>query len=178
MQKIAGDLITKETTRQSHGEPIAFERDGQLAIDGLNFTLTAIADRIDRAEDGGLRIYDYKTGTPPTPDQQRVFDKQLYLMAAIAEHGGFKEIDPAPVATAAFIGIGGKYKEQIAPFDDEPLDSAWQKFKDLIASYQSYDQGYSARRALFSVKDFSDYDQLSRFGEWTLSDTPVPEDLT
>ena len=144
----------------------------------MNFTLSAIADRIDRAEDGGLRIYDYKTGTPPTPDQQRVFDKQLYLMAAIAEHGGFKEIDPAPVTTAAFIGIGGSYKEQSAPFGDEPLESAWKKFKDLIASYQSYEQGYSARRALFSVKDFSDYDQLSRFGEWTLSDTPVPEDLT
>lgn len=178
MQKVAGDLIAKETQRQGHGEPIAFERRGHLAIEDLNFTLSAIADRIDRAEDGGLCIYDYKTGTPPTPDQQRVFDKQLYLMAAIAEHGGFKEIGPAPVATAAFIGIGGSYKEQIAPFDDEPLDSAWKKFKDLIASYQSYEQGYSARRALFSVKDFSDYDQLSRFGEWTLSDTPVPEDLT
>ena len=178
MQKIAADLIVKETDRQRHSEPAAFERFGELAIEGLNFTLTAIADRIDQAEDGRLRIYDYKTGTPPTPDQQRVFDKQLYLMAAIAEQGGFKEIDSAPVATAAFIGIGGKYKEQIAPFDDEPLDSAWEKFKDLIASYQSYEQGYSARRALFSVKDFSDYDQLSRFGEWTLSDTPVPEDLT
>ena len=82
------------------------------------------------------------------------------------------------MTTAAFIGIGGSYKEQIAPFGDEPLESAWKKFKDLIASYQSYEQGYSARRALFSVKDFSDYDQLSRFGEWTLSDTPVPEDLT
>ena len=95
---------------------------------------------------------------PPTPDQQRVFDKQLHLMAAIAEHGGFKEIDPAPVTIATFIGIGGSYKEQIASFGDEPLESTWKKFKELIASYQSYEQGYSARRALFSVKDFSDYD--------------------
>jgi len=178
MQKIAADLITKENDRQRRGEPVAFERRGRLTIDGINFTLTAIADRIDRAEDGRLHIYDYKTGTPPTPDQQRVFDKQLYLMAAIAEHGGFEEIGPAPVASAAFIGIGGKYKEQIAPFDDEPLGGAWEKFKDLIVSYQSYEQGYSARRALFSVKDFSDYDQLSRFGEWGLSDVPTPEDLT
>ena len=178
IQKVADPLIARETHRQQTAEPVAFERRGRLPIDGLNFTLTAIADRIDRAEDGSLQIYDYKTGTPPTADQQKVFDKQLYLMAAIAERGGFESIDPAPVDIAAFIGIGGQYKEQSAPFKDEPLESAWDKFKTLIASYQNTEQGYSARRALFSVKDFSDYDQLSRFGEWDLSDAPVPEDLT
>ena len=135
------------------------------------------ADRLHRFKDGTLGLYDYKTGAVPTKKQQLTFDKQLYLTAAIVENGGFERLGAASVSKAAFIGLGSTLKEQSAPFDEEPLSDAWCKFKALISSYRNQDQGYTPRRALFSVKDISDYDQLSRFGEWKIVDDTVPEDL-
>ena len=99
-------------------------------------------------------------------------------MAAIAENGGFDKLGAASVSKAAFIGLGASPKEESAPFDEEPLDESWDKFKALISSYRNQDQGYTPRRALFSIGDISDYDQLSRFGEWEIADQAVPEDLT
>ena len=57
---------------------------------GFDFILTGKPDRIDRLDDGRLLLIDYKTGDPPTPKQQAHFDKQLLLLAAMAEAGGFK----------------------------------------------------------------------------------------
>ena len=45
------------------------------------------------------------------------------------------------------------------------------------ASYASPTQGYTAGRAMEKTTDESDYDDLSRFGEWDETDAPVPEDL-
>ena len=98
-------------------------------------------------------------------------------MAAIAENGGFEKLGAASVSKAAFIGLGTSPKEETAPFDEEPIAKVWDKFKALISSYQTQDQGYTPRRALFSVSDISDYDQLSRFGEWEIADDSVAEDL-
>ena len=53
----------------------------------------------------------------------------------------------------------------------------WADFAQLIAAYTREGQGYTARRALESVRDDGDYDHLSRFGEWDLTDDPAPEDL-
>jgi ATP-dependent helicase/nuclease subunit B len=32
--------------------------------------------------------------------------------------------------------------------------------------------------AMFNKDDASDYDHLSRFGEWTMADMPKPEDIS
>ena len=125
-----------------------------MLLPELQFTLSAIVDRIDISQEAGLYIYDYKTGAVPTPDQQKVFDKQLYLLAAIAQQGGFENLQPGEVAEAAFIGLGAAKKYQAAPFDKEPLAQDWEKFKHLIASYQSEETGFQERRALFSVEDY------------------------
>ena len=52
------------------------------------------------AADGRAYIYDYKTGLPPSPSEQRYFDKQLLLEAAMAENGDFEGLGPALVAAA------------------------------------------------------------------------------
>ena len=43
----------------------------------------------------------------------------------------------------------------------------------LIARYQRPDTGYAARRAVFETRYARDYDHLSRFGEWQMSDRAV-----
>ena len=126
---------------------------------------------------GNLHIYDYKTGAPPSKDQQTYYDKQLLLEAAMAERTGFADLDPTSVVRAVFIGLGSGGKEVDAPLDAEPASQVWAEFHDLIASYLDGDTGYTARRAMESKRDISDYDQLARFGEWDITDDPVKERL-
>jgi len=111
-------------------------------------------------------IYDYKTGTPPTAEQMKTFDKQLYLEALIAERGGFDDLPPETVAEVAYIGLGGKPGEIPHEVDPELLGAVWTELHDLIDAYSSATQGYMPRRMLEKREEVTDYDQLSRFGEW------------
>ena len=81
------------------------------------------------------------------------------------------------MARAVYIGLGSKPKEEDAPLDDEPVAKVWTEFEALIAEYLTATTGYTARRALQSKTDHSDYDQLARFGEWDITDPPVKEEL-
>ncbi|MEY8837738.1 double-strand break repair protein AddB, partial [Cribrihabitans sp. XS_ASV171] len=176
--RIAGDFLAAEAARRTDGGPVAFEAKLQQKLVPLDFTLVGRADRLDRTARGSLRIYDYKTGAPPTAKEQQHFDKQLLIEAAIAEEGGFAEIGPLPVAEAVFIGMGGTYKEVAAPLADEPPDKVLADLRKLISAYFDPDQGFTARRMLQRDSLIGDYDQLARYGEWDRTETPVPEDLT
>ena len=91
--------------------------------------------------------------------------------------GAFEALGPMPVAGAAFLGIGKDMKVTPAPLADHPPDRVWDDFIALLRHWQNPARGYTARMAMFSAGDSSDYDHLSRFGEWDISDTPAPEDL-
>ena len=178
IDRIADDFILAEQSRRQTGRPIAFEVKGDARLNPLDFTISCRADRIDMDERGFLHLYDYKTGTPPSPAQQKKFDKQLLIEAAMAEQGAFKDIGPAEVARALFIGLGSSMKEVPAPLSDEPPAKIWEELRLLIEAYFDPNQGYSSRRMLHLDTDHSDYDHLSRFGEWDRSADPIPEDLT
>ncbi len=158
------------------GVPVLIEEKGAVRLDGSDFILTGKPDRIDRLPDGRLHLIDYKTGTPPSKVQQRAFDKQLFLAAAMAERGGFTGLDPAEVAKITYLGVKGELKEEAATLEPGELDLVWSDFERLIASYARPTQGYTARRAPHDKDYTSDYDQLSRFGEWDMTADPLPED--
>ncbi|SLN43837.1 PD-(D/E)XK nuclease superfamily protein [Roseovarius litorisediminis] len=177
MDRVADWFIDTELVRRSLADPARFEARGAAELSDLGFTLTATADRIDIDGAGNLHIYDYKTGTPPTKDQQLYFDRQLLLEAAIAEIAGFGEMAPAKVERAVYIGLASGGKEVHAPLQDAPTEKVWREFHDLIAAYMAPDKGYTARRAMHSKRDHGDYDQLARFGEWDITDDPVKTGL-
>ncbi|KUF09528.1 double-strand break repair protein AddB [Pseudoponticoccus marisrubri] len=159
--------------------PNGFEVKGRAALPELGFTLTATADRIDLDARGGAHLYDYKTGAAPSKSEQQHFDKQLLLEAAMAEAGAFEGLDPRHVARAVFISLKpGGPDEVPAPLDEAPPDQVWDEFRQLIAAYADPDRGYTARRALMKDTDIADYDHLSRFGEWDVTDPPVKRGLT
>ena len=59
------------------------------------FTLSAIADRIEQRKDGSYAILDYKTGAARTEKQVRTgLAPQLTLEAAILRGGGFEHASP------------------------------------------------------------------------------------
>jgi hypothetical protein len=105
----------------------------------------------------------------------RAFEIQLMVEAAMAERFGTKNLPPAPVLEAAYIGVGGTPKVVAAPIDD--LDAIWERLGALLSAYLSAETGFTARARMEKDSDTSDYDQLARFGEWSPSDPPQPEDL-
>ncbi len=178
--RVADWFIEQEARRQGYSTPVLFEdaAKGELLLQDLGFTLHGYADRIDRTEDGDALIYDYKTGTPPSKKEQTYFDKQLLLEAAMIEEGGFKEMGPANVAHAAFIGLGAKPMEVAAPLVEETPQEVLAGLRKLIATYLSPSQGFTSRRIVKTDDAAGDYDQLARFGEWDGTALPRPEDLS
>ena len=136
------------------------------------------ADRIDATEDGQVIIYDYKTGTPPSEKQQKEYDKQLLIEAVMAENGAFPNIGARPILSAEYIGLGATPKVVPAPIETEPPQKVAAELAELMRNYLEPHKGFTARRALERDALASDYDELSRFGEWDTSEDPAPEDLT
>ncbi|HHC29484.1 MAG TPA: double-strand break repair protein AddB, partial [Rhodobacterales bacterium] len=171
--RIADSFLMDEADRRSRATPTAFEARGRLSVDAVGFTLTGIADRIDRDEAGALYIYDYKTGEIPSKPVRERIDKQLPLEAIMAQGGAFEGLAPGPVVEAAYIGIGAKSAFERIEIDDEIITDAREGLVDLISAYQTRTQGYTARILAEKTRFDGDYDHLARFGEWDHATDPT-----
>lgn len=175
--RIAPAFVAAESLRAASGEPAIIEQKGAVRLENTDFTLTARPDRIDLLRDGRVHIYDYKSGAPPTPKQQRSFDKQLLLEAAMAERGAFAALGPREVEGATYIQLGGDGKEASVVVDGDTLAEAWASLHRLIANFARRTTGYVSRRAVFGALAGGDYDHLARFGEWEMATPSTPEDV-
>ncbi len=162
---------------ETGGVPVLIEEKGMVTLTDMDFALTGKPDRIDLLQDGRLHLIDYKTGTPPSKDQQKKFDKQLLLAACMTEMGGFASLGPMEVARITYVGVKGDLKEEASDMEPGQVVTVWQEFGRLIERYARPTQGYTARRAMFETKDVSDYDHLSRYGEWDQTSEAKPEDV-
>ncbi|WP_299045143.1 double-strand break repair protein AddB [uncultured Tateyamaria sp.] len=175
-ERAADWIIETEQVRQALATPTLFEREatGKLDLVAIKTELVGQADRIDVDDAGTVILYDYKTGPPPTKDQQKHFDKQLLIEAAMVEEGGFATLGPRPVRAAQFIGMGSTPRIENAPLDDEPPRTVLADLVGLLSAYLEGDKGYTSRRALYEDREARDYDQLARFGEWDVTQDPFP----
>lgn len=164
-ERVLDAFLTAEADRRTLGRPAFLEKTGEMHFDTPKFTLHGRADRIDdRGET--LAIYDYKTGEAPAPKEQRYFAKQLLLEALMVQAGAFKGIPPRPVAEAMYLRVGSTYDERQA--EDFGPDLIAETDRHLRALMRGYQTGtpFIARLAPDMLKYASDYDHLSRFGEW------------
>ena len=180
LKQVADDFVAGEHERQQRAKPskAGLEVEGRVRLSPLDFEITCKADRIDVDEFGGLHLYDYKTGKPPSAEQQKAFEKQLLIEAAMAEEGAFEPFGPARVERALFLGMKAPIAEVAAPLTDEPPEKVWAELKKLVGAYFDAEQGYSSRRMMHQDAHVGDYDHLARYGEWDRSTDPTPEDLT
>ncbi|WDI32586.1 double-strand break repair protein AddB [Hyphococcus flavus] len=164
-------IIDWDVKRQRLGCPAVIEGKGvwTFPLNSLEFTLSARADRIDQIRDGGAYIIDYKSGEPPSLDQQKaMFSPQLPLTGLIVEQGGFEEIGAASVSGFEFLRlIGGKKdSEKSSGFTGEDasaligdtrdgLFSILRHFADPSTSFPSQPRPQYANR-------FGDFDHLAR----------------
>jgi len=177
LARIAPQLVADEAERRARGVPMVIEERGTCPLDPLAFTLTAKPDRIDLLHDGSAQIFDYKTGIPPSDAEVLYFDKQLLLEAALTARGAFAALGPRTVSAMTYIRLGGTGESRDLRLGPEEIEQSWAKLRRLIERYLSVSQGFTARRALHTTREHSDYDHLSRFGEWDLTDLPKPEDV-
>lgn len=177
LERVADAFLAGEEHRATLGNPIVLEESGAYRFGGLDFKLTANADRIDRTPDGHLIIYDYKTGQIPNKHAMEYFDKQLLLEALLAERGGFKALGTGRVVLAGHIGLGSAPVTRIDEIDPDIIAATEHGLLTLITNYQDPSQGYPSRRAAEKNRFSGDYDHLARFGEWIDATAPTPVDV-
>ena len=175
LARVADWFVSTEAERLLRGTPLAREAKGEMPIPAAEpMVLAARADRIDRAPDGRLILYDYKTGAPPSPPQQVAFDRQLLLGAMMAEAGAFAGVPAAPVAHAAFVGAGTSPKVVPAPLEDVPAARVMEELVALLNRYLDPGLGYVSRLAMERERFAGDYDHLARAGEWDPAEPAAP----
>jgi double-strand break repair protein AddB len=177
---IADHVVETEAWRRATAIPVGLEVKGKISIADSDFDIRGKADRIDRLQDGRLVIYDYKTGSPPTADAVRHFDRQLLIEAVMAEMGAFTNIPPAEVTRVVHVGLGRTPKRNdIELIETDKGDyrtvTIAAELRDLLRQYDSGTRGYVSRRAMEKMRFEGDYDHLARFGEWDETQTAVPE---
>ncbi|MFK7868216.1 MAG: double-strand break repair protein AddB [Roseobacter sp.] len=177
--RLAAWYVEADAARLQEATPIALEKEaaGSLDIENLGMTLTARADRFDATPSGTIILYDYKSGKPPTKNEQVTFNKQLLIEAAMVEQGAFRELGPRTVEKAQYIGLKTASDVVDAPLSDEPPAKVLAHLEELLAAYLDPNKGYTARLALQMDKYGGDYDLLSRYGEWDATAKPVRENL-
>lgn len=143
----------------------------RLHINDHSYALSAKADRIDLAGDGGLHIIDYKTGQ--TPSQKQIdygFAPQLPLEAAIFGLGGFQGLPKTSIGRLEFWQLNaGRKGSKIAAVkgDAEKLAAeSLDGLKNLIAKYQHQSQAYIVEPHGERHNPYDDYRHLSRLAEW------------
>jgi ATP-dependent helicase/nuclease subunit B len=148
--------------------------------DGTRFTLSAVADRLERLADGSVTLVDYKTGAPPGMDEVRVgFAPQLTLEAAMARRGAFGLAPETRVGHALYIKLLGKDggKERLLRFkrkgyaDESIADVAEEHFAslvELLGQFREPATAYPPRPFPKFAARYSAYDHLARVKEWAL----------
>jgi RecB family exonuclease len=168
-------FVETEAQRQAEGSPLLVEKLAEYAPPGTDFVLVGKPDRIDEKRDGTLEIYDYKTGSLPSSADIAHFDRQLMLLAMMAEAGAFPGTAGRHVARVAHIGLGRELKIAASLLEPGAATETAARLADLLTAYLDPEKGYPARRAQEGLRWDGDYDHLARYGEWAASDPAVPE---
>jgi ATP-dependent helicase/nuclease subunit B len=181
MERFAGWFADTEAARRA-GALVLSELRGRFEFEapGGPFRLRARADRIDLHTDGGLAIYDYKSGGMPSDAAVTAFKApQLALEALIAAEGGFDGIDSRRVARLAYISAkGGEpagLERELRAAADVLAEGARAGLTALIARFDDDATPYTAlRRAAFGDSyRYDDYAHLARTGEWAGAEEEV-----
>jgi ATP-dependent helicase/nuclease subunit B len=176
--RIARWFVVEEQVRR-HSEIVdsGSERKGRLVLPAVSgpFTITAVADRIDRRADGGLELIDYKTGAlPPKAEIQNAVAVQLPLEAAIARDGSFEwgkgtAINGNAVALEYWRLPGGDPAGERKPiFEGDPMplvDLVLDRVRRLIDRFDDPATPYPAVPEPRWRPRFSDYGHLERIDE-------------
>jgi len=173
-ERIAKWFVTFENERRHVSKTLGTEVQGKLEIDtgdGI-FTLTAIADRIDRDANDQLMMIDYKTGSVPSQKSVALgFSPQLTLEALIAFTGGFDGIDAEDVGKLQYWKLsGGQRAAEVTEVRGEIGDlvtEARQGIERLIKAFNHASTPYLVTPRPEWAPRYNNVRHLSRVDEWS-----------
>lgn len=174
-QRIAKWFVKFEAERREMTKNLGTEVHGKLEIDmgnGEIFTLTAIADRIDRNENGEAVVIDYKTGGVPTQKNVALgMSPQLSLEALIAYTGGFDGIDATDVGEVQYWKLsGGRPAAEVTNVRGDVntlMAEAKEGVTNLVKEFNKKETPYLATPRPEFAPRYNNYEHLSRVGEWS-----------
>ncbi|KJS26738.1 MAG: hypothetical protein VR75_06585 [Hyphomonadaceae bacterium BRH_c29] len=175
LEQMANWYLGWRSERRVDGKP-KLEVKGKLdfEISGMPFTLSAMADRIERQPDGSLIVIDFKTGSPPSDKEIAAeLSQQMPLQALIAGKGGYEGIPAASVSGLEYVAFKAKPDARVVgqsralqATPDELAKTAEEGLIRLISAYREDDAAFlSAPRVQF-VKYDNGYNRLARRAEW------------
>jgi len=178
-QRIAQWFVAWDSERRAGIQALHAEIKGELKfpIGKREFTLSAVADRIERRKDGSYAIIDYKTGSARTEKQVRTgLAPQLTLEAAILRAGKFGDLPAGSVSEISYVTLKGGEPagkpDKIAFKDgttDTQADHALARLKELAATFEDPATPYLSLVHPMWTTHYGDYDHLARIKEWSLS---------
>lgn len=176
-ERLAAWAVEQERSRRGTIRQTHVEISGELDLG--DFTLTAKADRIDLLQDGSLALIDYKTGTPPSPQEVKAgFAPQLPLEAMMAVNGAFPGVpEGRPVEELVFWHLkgdmnGGEVKKAVAKDTTigDLIEDAMTGLRGLIDAFSRPETPYLARPHPEQAPRYSDYTHLARIKEWSVGE--------
>ena len=180
-ERVARWVVGEERIRRARIVESRSEQRGQLVLPaaGGPFTITAIADRIDRRGDGALELIDYKTGTLPAPREiDNAVAVQLPLEAAIARDGSFDGLSGEVAALEYWRLSGGEPPGERKPLGNgDPAALTDRVLTAVRALIEAFDDPAMPYRPVPDPRwrpRFSDYGHLERLDEAEAE--PEPED--
>ncbi len=148
------------------------EVSGSLTIKtaGRDFTLKAIADRVDETKDGKINIIDYKTGKARKVKEVCTGKApQLPIEGLIAEGGGFAGI-PAREAAKLIYWQLGRQETEISEDIKQVLQDNLEILREYINCFEFETTAYVCQPNPKNIPEYSDYEHLARIKEWSVKD--------
>ncbi|MEM9780918.1 MAG: double-strand break repair protein AddB [Pseudomonadota bacterium] len=168
LARVAGRLAALQHRIAGRGDWVGLEVKGAMTLDAPagSMTLSARADRIDRAPDGTSLVYDYKSGRVPSKKQIGRFAHQLHVQALIAAAGGFEGIAAMPPGSGAYIDLSRA--TEVGPDDGfaDQLSEYRAELAAFIARFDDPGTPYVSRRMVEKKQLDGPYDHLARVAEW------------
>lgn len=150
--------------------------------EGGEFTLIAIADRIDIRADGGVNVVDYKTGGHASlKEVQNGRALQLRAEAVLVGEGAFPEFggQPHDVKELEYWKLSGQKNNPAKPTtvtpkiedgDDDFVTQSLHGILSLLKGFDDESKGYIAEPFLKEASEYSDYKHLARIKEWSVAE--------
>jgi len=175
LEQMATWYLGWRSARRVDGKP-KLEVKGKLdfEISGMPFTLSAMADRIERQPDGSLIVIDFKTGSPPSDKEIAAeLSQQMPLQALIAGKGGYEGIPAASVSGLEYVAFKAKPDARVVgqsralqATPDELAKTAEEGLIRLISAYREDDAAFLSAPRIQFVKYDNGYNRLARRAEW------------
>lgn len=166
-------LIDIETKYRPEVALVHNEIKGEMVFDAPagKFTITAKADRIDETKTGGLNILDYKTGKIHSVKSiASGMAPQLPIEALIARNGGYPRIRPKPITSLRYWKLGEEEAVADKGETERAMERVYANIQQLISLFDFESTPYLAKPRPHIAPEYTDYEHLSRFCEWSVKE--------